>query len=48
MRVLVDKLGEQSAFENFVISEEDLYGVKSTLNEEEITVLVLKSIEELV
>ena len=45
---LAEKLGEHDAFENFVISEEDLYGVKSSLNEDAITALVLEHIEELV
>ncbi|AKF25594.1 hypothetical protein YH65_09540 [Sulfurovum lithotrophicum] len=48
MSALADTLGDHSAFENFVISEEDLYGVKSALSEEEIVTLVLEHIEEMV
>jgi len=48
MSRLADRLGDHDAFENFVISEEDLYGVKSSLAEDEITVLVLEQIEEIV
>jgi len=44
---LTDKLGNHSAFENFVISEEDLLGVKSSLSEDEIIALVLEHIEEI-
>jgi len=48
MAALAETLGNHSAFENFVISEEDLYGVKSELNEEEIVALVLEHIEEII
>ena len=44
---LIKKLGGNSVFENFVASEEDLYGVKSVLNDEEIATLVLKEVEEM-
>ena len=48
LSALTEKLGTHSAFENFVISEEDLLGVKSSLSEEEIVALVLEQIEEIV
>lgn len=48
LALLTDKLGDHSAFENFVISEEDLLGVKSSLSEEEITALILEHVEEII
>ncbi|KYJ86715.1 hypothetical protein AS592_07770 [Sulfurovum riftiae] len=48
METLVDSLKDNEAFENFVISEEDLYGVKSALNEGDIVSLILSHIEEIV
>ena len=47
LAALAEKLGNHSAFENFVISEEDLYGVKSELSEDEIVALLLEQIEEM-
>jgi len=44
---LIKRFAEHSAFENFVASEEDLYGVKSALNDDEIASLVLTEIEEI-
>ena len=48
MAELMVKLHDNDAFENFVASEEDLYGVKTSLTEEEIVDLVLSHVEELV
>jgi hypothetical protein len=48
MEILMQKLGEQQEFENFIASETDLYGVKSTLDDDEIVWLVLDQVEGLV
>ena len=45
---LIEKLEASGKFENFLASEEDLYGVKSGLTEEEIAQLVLGTVEALV
>jgi hypothetical protein len=42
------KLHNQDAFINFLATEKDLYGVKSDLEEEEISKLILELVEELV
>jgi len=44
---LIKRFARHSAFENFVASEEDLYGVKSELNDDEIASLVLNEVEEM-
>lgn len=48
MDELIVKLHDNDAFEHFLASEKDLYGVKSDLNTEEITALVLGQVEEIV
>ena len=48
MDELMVKLHDNNVFENFLASEEDLYGVKSTLSEEEIVTLVLDQVEEII
>ena len=48
MEEFMVKLHDHDVFENFLASEIDLYGVKSTLTEEEIVTLVLDQVEELV
>ena len=48
MQRLAESLQNQKAFENFMLSESDLFGVKSSLNEEEIAALVLGEIEGMV
>ena len=48
MDELMVKLHDKDAFEHFLASEKDLYGVKSTLSEEEITALILEQVEEIV
>ena len=48
LALLTEKLGNHSAFENYVISEEDLLGVKSSLNEDEIVALILEHVEEII
>ncbi len=45
MEELIAKLSENSSFENFMVSEIDLYGVKSDLSTEEIEELILNQIE---
>ena len=48
MQELMVKLNEKEAFENFLPTELDLYGVKTMLNEEAIVALVLDQVEEMV
>ena len=48
MEKFMVKLHDHDVFENFLASEIDLYGVKSTLSEEEIVTLVLDQVEEIV
>jgi len=48
MAELMVKLHDKDAFENFLASEEDLYGVKSTLTQDDIVALVLEQVEEIV
>jgi hypothetical protein len=48
MEKFMVKLHDKDAFENFLASEIDLYGVKSALATEEIIDLVLDQIEEIV
>ncbi len=43
-----NRLSKNSAFTNFIISEEDLYGAKSELTEAEIVKLILNLVEEIV
>lgn len=47
LKTLSERLSGLDAFENFALSEEDLYGVKSTLQEEEIAALILEHTEAL-
>jgi hypothetical protein len=47
MEELMVKLNDNKVFENFMATEEDLYGVKTALGEEELTVLILKQVEEI-
>jgi len=48
MDMLVQQLEASGKFENFLASEEDLYGVKTVLGEEEIAKLILETVEEMV
>lgn len=48
MEEFMVKLHDNDAFENFLASDMDLYGVKSTLSEDEIIALTLGLAEELV
>ncbi len=48
MQTLTKKLEASETFENFMASEEDLYGVKCTLNADEIAELILDMVEEMV
>ncbi len=48
MAELMVKLHDNDAFENFLASEEDLYGVKSTLSQSAIEELVLTQVEAIV
>ena len=48
MQELMVKLNEKEEFENFLPTELDLYGIKTTLNEEQIVALVLNQTEEII
>ena len=48
MEEFMVKLHDKDAFTNFLASEEDLYAVKTTLDEDEITTLILNLIEEII
>ncbi len=45
---LMTKLNKKEAFRNFAANETDLYGVKTDLSENEISVLILDLVEEMV
>jgi hypothetical protein len=47
MQELMVKLNEKEAFTNFLPTEIDLYGVKTDLDEAEVTALVLTLVEEI-
>jgi hypothetical protein len=48
MEEFMVKLHDKDVFENFLASEADLYGVKSTLSQDEIIALTLDLVEEIV
>ena len=48
MKALMVKLHDNETFEHFLATEEDLYGVLTPLNTEELTALVLNQVEDLV
>ncbi|NOZ90016.1 MAG: hypothetical protein GXO60_01890 [Epsilonproteobacteria bacterium] len=48
MSELMVKLNENRAFENFRADEIDLYGLKSSLDRDEIVSLILNQIEEII
>jgi hypothetical protein len=48
MEALMVKLHDKEAFVNFLASEKDLYGVKSSLSKNEIVTLILELVEEIV
>ena len=48
MEEFMVKLHDKDIFTNFLASELDLYGVKTTLNEEEIATTILQLVEEIV
>jgi len=48
MSELMVKLSENKVFENFRADEIDLYGVKTSLNENEIVELILNQVEDIV
>ena len=48
MQEFMVKLHDHDTFENFVASEEDLYGVKTPLSKEDLTTLILDQVEEIV
>jgi len=48
MRLLSQKLGDHDATENFVVSDIDLYGLKSDLKEDELVSVILDTVEELI
>ncbi|MEA1953437.1 MAG: hypothetical protein U9O24_03510 [Campylobacterota bacterium] len=48
MEELMVKLHDNDAFEKFLATDIDIYGVKSTLNKEEISTLVMSLIEDII
>jgi len=48
MEEFMVKLHDKDAFVNFLANEEDLYGVKTELEEEELVSLILNLVEEIV
>ncbi len=48
MEELMVKLSQNSAFENFRADEIDLYGVKTTLDEDRLATLILNQVEDIV
>ena len=48
MSELMVKLHDNDVFENFMASDEDLYGVKSALGMSELVALILNQVEDIV
>ena len=48
MEEFMVKLHDNDTFEHFLASEKDLYGVKTVLNKEDLTALILDQVEEIV
>ncbi len=48
MQELLVKLHDKETFEHFLATEEDIYGVKTVLNKEDLTALILDQVEEIV
>ncbi len=48
MSELMVKLHDNDVFENFMASDEDLYGVKSALGTTELVALILNQVEDIV
>ncbi len=48
MQKFMIKLHDNEIFEHFRASEEDLYGVKTPLDQEDLTALILNQVEDLV
>ena len=47
MQEFMIKLHDHDTFEHFLASEEDLYGVKTPLNQEDLIALILNQVEEI-
>jgi len=48
MQEFMVKLHDKETFENFMATEVDIYGVKTVLNKEDLTALILDQVEEIV
>lgn len=48
MQEFMVKLHDKKTFENFLATEIDIYGVKTVLNKEALTALILEQVEEIV
>ncbi len=48
MQEFLVKLHDKETFEHFLATEEDIYGVKTVLNKEDLTALILDQVEEIV
>ena len=48
MEEFMVKLHDKDTFENFLASEVDIYGVKTPLNQDELTDLILSEVEKIV
>ncbi len=48
MEELMVKLHDNDAFENFLATDIDIYGVKSNLTKEEISTLIISQVEDIV
>ncbi len=48
MQEFMVKLHDKETFENFLASEVDIYGVKTSLDQDELADLVLEQVEEIV
>ncbi len=48
MQEFMVKLHDKDTFENFLASEVDIYGVKTSLDQDELADLVLEQVEEIV
>jgi len=48
MQEFMVKLHDKETFENFLATEIDIYGVKTGLNKEDLTALILAQVEEIV
>ena len=48
LRALVERFEKEDCFENFIASQEDLYGIKSSKTQEEMVETILSAVEEVI